>query len=287
MKLPAVLILVLGVSGALVAQQDYEIRLSRPDKPGDQFQVSVSGTSFEEMLATSDANTVQHTKDEFAVEYAAIRKVLEVERAGRPTKVQDTIQRLLVTRGNNRMELAPAGAILVAAVEDKKKKFKIDDNMVTTQTAKALEIVINLSTGGATDDDIFGTRARKKVGDSWNMNAAAAVEEIRKRSDVELRNLSGKVKLESVSREASGDVLNITGSMNGDGRLALPAIVLMFRGPFKASFSGKFPVDQALGRLEESMEMNLVFDASGSAPNGVPIRINGVFKRSATSKMRN
>jgi hypothetical protein len=192
MKVAAVLFSILAVSGTLFSQQDYGIHLDRPLKSGDQSQVLVSGKSFEEILITSDAEVVQHTKDEFSVEYTVTRKVLEVERAGRPSKVQDTIQRLWVTRAGNRTELAPPGAILVATIEDKKKKFRIDDKTVSTETAKALKVVIDISTGGATDDDIFGTRTRKKVGDSWNMNTVAAAEDLQRRSDVELRNLSGK-----------------------------------------------------------------------------------------------
>ena len=281
MNLPAVLVFTIGVSSTLLAQQEYEIHLDRPVKPGDHCRLSVLGKGFEEMVIEADGQVQMHTKDEFSVEYFAAREVVAVERAGRPIRVSDVIEKLSLIRGANRMELAKPGSVLVASIEGKKKRFEIDGQPVGAESAKALEIVIDISRGGATDDDIFGTERRKKPGDSWDMNRAMAAYDLVVRSNVEARNLNGKVTLESVTQEKNGGILNITCHVTGDATLLeLPPLVTSCHGPFKARFSGKYPVDVSLRCPETKSEMSVLFEGDGQARNGTPAHVTGVVQRS-------
>ena len=284
MKSAVLFAIMFGVSLTLLAEEDYEIRLNRPDKPGDQFKVFATGHSSLEMQFLSGADVMKEMKNDFSVEYEATRKVLAVEpAAGRPTKVRDTVAKAVVIRGKNRSDIAAKGAVLTASLENKKNKVEIDGRTVNPETAKLLEVVINLSRGGATDDEIFGTKGRKKPGDTWNINAVAAADDLARSDNIEMKKLAGEVKLDSVTHEASGDVLNITGHMAGDGRIPLPANITSIRGPFEVTFSGKFPTDLSVSRLQESIEMSIIIDASGIAPNGSPITVIGMLKRSMSS----
>jgi hypothetical protein len=244
------------------------------------------GKEFQEVQGVVDAQIVMHPKEDFAVEYAAARTVLEVEAAGRPIKVSDVIEKLSLIRRGNRTELAKPGSVLVASTEGKKKRFEIDGRLVDAQSAKALEVVVDISQGGATDDDIFGTKSRKKPGESWEMNRALAAQDLAKRTNVEARNLAGKVTLESVTHDPTGDILNLTWQVTGDARpLQLPAAITSLHGPFKATFSGKYPLDQSLGCHEGSLEMTFLVEGNGQARNGAQLSATGEMKRSITYKM--
>ena len=284
--LAGVFVLAIWIASSVFAQKDYEIRLERPLKPGDRCRFSVQGKNLQEMQADADGQIVMHTKDEFSVEYAGVRKVLEVEPAGRPTKVSDTIEKLILIRRGNRIELAKPGSVLIASIQGKKKTFQIDGRPVDAEMAKTLEVVVEISQGGATDDDIFGTKGRKRPGDTWDMNGALAARDLAKRSNVDVRNLSGKVALESVTQDETGEILNIKWQIAGDAKpLEMPALVTSFHGPFKATLVAKYPVDVSLSCPEGSLDMSFLFEGSGQTRAGAPIRVTGEVQRSLTYKL--
>ena len=97
------------------------------------------------MQADANGQVLMHTRDDFSVEYAGVRKVLEVEPAGRPTKVSDNIEKLVLIRRGTRAELAKRGSVLVASIQGKKKTFQIDGQTVDPESAKALELVVDIS----------------------------------------------------------------------------------------------------------------------------------------------
>ncbi|MEY2491678.1 MAG: hypothetical protein QOH24_629 [Verrucomicrobiota bacterium] len=283
MKGAAVLLLIVGFSSPLLAQQDYEIRLNRSLKPGNRFEVSARGRHLREIRISPAHEPLQETKDAFEVEYAATRKVLEVDEAGRSTKVADIIQQLSVIRAGNHTELAQHGASLVAFVQGTKKIFEIDGQRVDDQTEKALQVVIDVSTGGPSDDEVFGTRARKKIGESWSMNKPLAVEDVAKRFSIELRDLAGEVRLESVTHESTGDVLKIVCRFKGDARPLLSTAITSSRGPFEATWSTKIPVDPSLARTEDSIALNFQFQGKGGAP--VQASATATVRMSVIAKM--
>ncbi len=225
----------------------------------------------------------QEKKDAFEVEYAATRKVLEVEEAGRATKVSDVIEQLSVLRAGNRAELAQRGATLVAFVQGTKKIFEIDGRRVDDQTEKALKVVIDITTGGPSDDEIFGTKARKKVGESWSMNRSSAIEAYTRHQNIDVRDLAGEVTLESITHEPSGDVLKIVCHFKGDARLLLSSAITSSSGPFEATWSTKIPVDPSLARTEDSIAMNLQFQGKGGGP--VEATATATIKMSVIAKM--
>ena len=287
MKAPAgVFVIAIWISSSVFAQKDYEIRFNRPVKPGDQCKFSVVGKNFQEMQADADGQILMHSRDDFSVEYAGVRKVLEVEPAGRPTKVSDSIEKLVLIRRGARAELAKRGSVLVASIQGKKKTFQIDGQAVDTESAKALDLVVDVSQGGPTDDDIFGTKSRKRPGDTWDMNGVLAARDLARRDNVEAGNLSGKTTFESVQQYGNGEVLNVKWQVAGDARpVDLPALVTSLHGPFKATLMAKYPVDVSLSCPEGSLEMSFLLEGSGLTRAGAPVHVNGEILRSVSYKL--
>ena len=284
--LVGIFVIPIWISSTVFAQEDYEIRLNRPVQSGDRCKFSSVGKNFQEMQADADGQILMHTRDEFSVEYAGLRKVLEVEATGRPTKVSDNVEKLVLIRRGTRTELAKPGAVLVASIQGKKKTFQIDGQAVDPESAKALELVVDISQGGPTDDDIFGTKSRKRPGDTWDLNGVLAVRDLAKRSNVEIRNLSGKVALESVAQDKNGEILNIKCDVAGDAKpIELPALVTSFHGPFKATLKAKYPVDVSLSCPEGSLEMSILLEGSGLTRAGAPVHVNGEILRSVSYKL--
>ena len=283
MKQVVALALALGVSSALFAQQDYEIRLDRPLKPGDQFKISATGRKRQD-IRISTANEPLHEKnDDFTIEYAARRKVFAVDEIGRAIKVSDTVQQLSLVRSGNRTEFLKPGTKVLGYVEGMKKVFEIDGRRADEETESVLELVIDITAGGPGNDEVFGSRTRKKVGEAWKMNSVAAIAELGRRN-IEGQAIEGDVTLESVTHEPIGDVLRVVCHFKGNARpISMPGITSS-SGPFQGTWSTKVPVNPALTSTEDSMAINLQFQGKGGVPGGGENTVSATLRESVIAR---
>lgn len=283
LRSPVVILLLAGSSAALLAQQDYEVRLNRPVRPGNQFKIVARGRKSHEVRISPAHEPPKETKDDFTVEYIATRKILAVDEIGRATKISDVIERFSLVRDGRRTALAQPGAKLVAFVEGIKKNFEIDGQRVDEQTENALKVVIDITTGAASDDEVFGTNTRRKVGDSWAMNAPLAAQDMAKRANVEVQDISGEVSLASVTHESAGDALKFLCHFKGNARPSSPDMISS-HGAFEATWSTVAPVDLSLPRTEDSVTMNFQFQAQVPGRDGGATSLAVTVRESLSAK---
>ena len=207
--------------------RDYEIRLHRPVKPGYKYRQSSVGNRLEWTRIKYDGKLAEEKKDELSIRFEAEVTVLATNDKGGPSRSSLKIVKCVAIKGKDEKELVPRDTVVLAYVKDKKDVFEIAVVPVSNGTFevggvpvdrelhKALSTVFTLSKGGITDDDVFGTKQRKKVGDSWDIDTRRAVEGLESRAmTIPKKHAKGKVTLDKVVRVEGMECLNVVGTIN-------------------------------------------------------------------------
>ena len=270
-------------SASILIAQEYEIRLARKAKQGEKFRLSTTGLHSEKMVALVGNKPVNAKSDEFSVDLVASVTVLETNDQGDMTRYALGVEKCVITANGSGKALAVPGTIIVAAAEGPGMLFKINDTLVDPLTAKALEIVLPPPVKGVTDDDVFGTREKKKVGDSWDINAQVAAASFKEALNLSAakEDIKGASTLDGVVKGAKEDYLVVSAWLSVDKfSLPLPNVTLQ-SGQLKAVFSGRFPINQAHQSLEQSLKMAIRFIGSRPPDPKTPeMTFQGVFERS-------
>jgi hypothetical protein len=271
---------------ALAAAQTYDVVLARPTKAGATHRIVASGYESEKTIVTAGDQVVQQKEDEVSVELTASVTVLEVNERARPTKASLTIETSTATRGTTSGTLLPRGTVVVVSVKDNKDVYMVGDSPAADDVAKALSAVFTLPKSKESDDDIFGTREKKRVGDTWPINAELAATSLK---DVGLRvnkdDVEGSVALKGVVKVGQEECLDIQAWLDIKAfDLQLPDGFNVVEGRLQAKFAGKLPTNKTLGRVEDNEQMTMTLKATGKPDaNGPEVTINvSNVKRTST-----
>ena len=258
--------------------QDYEIRLSFPDKVGDKSRVSVTGRDRQEMSVWSEGKKLREQVKELSVTFEAVAIVLEVSPKGRAKRLSLQVEKLATKEGGIEKELLARGAVVTAALAEKKTVFEMNGRRVEPAVAQALENAVTIGSHDYTDDELFGTRERKRVGESWGANRAAMMETLQD-PRMSVKDLKGQVTLKEVLKDAKGQRLLVTFDVSGQ---ALPAAGSpMPPGTLSVKGTAEFPTAPARSRVMETMEMTYTArDKLRPNANGLEAEMRADMKKS-------
>jgi hypothetical protein len=269
-------------------RRDYEIKLARPEKAGNEFHMAAVSHQSITTTLKGGSDPADQEVDESTVELDAAVKVLEVDKNGTPSKLTLTVE-----KGTGKKGAAPAatllseGTVVTAGLRDGKPVFEVGGRPVRPDVADALGLVVLLGDGQATDDDAFGTTHRKKVGDEWPIDAAVAAK-IAAKSNVIIakENIKGAVRLAKVEKVGETDCLHIQAqAVATQFTPPLPAGVTFDQGTFEARLAGKYPVGASARPLERSTEITMkVFSRSKPDPRTPELAIDTTLKETLTVK---
>jgi len=258
-----VLAVMLSWVASTATAQEYEIRLHRPLKVGQKYGVSTTAHLSRSMTITAEKGLFGGQNEEFSVELECVVTVLEIDDKGRETKVSMAISKCVKIKGENKKDLVPKDAVVVASQKGRKEQvFTIGEEPLGAEAQEALGSVVSLSKGGATDDEILGTKDRKKVGDRWNINAAAAAKNLEtEMPGIQEKNITGTTTLEGVVKVGGIECLKIAAEMTieippieGEVAAAMPEGLKVSKSTVEMRCVGVFPVDASMDRLEESID---------------------------------
>ena len=274
------------VTGVSAAAEDYEIRLTRPARVGRKYRLSASGRYFERRRFFANDKLTRDLRESFSVDLESVVTVLEADKRGVPTRLSCAIGKCVKTERNAWKPLIPKGKTVIAFSEKRSTRFSMDGQPVSPEIRKALKVIIAIDTG-ATDDDVFGSRERRKVGDSWDIDAKAAAKDaadagVRVRKD----DITGSVSIEKLAVVDGSKRLLIRGEMAI--RKAVPPMAPGFivdKGTFEGSFTGAFPLDLSVGRLENAEQIAMFIRARRTDAKGRKIVIESTLEKDHVSKM--
>ena len=273
--------LVLLFAPALFAQ-DYAIRLARPLKPGDELKLSVTAKMAQTTTQAVNDGAPQERKQEVSVQFDGTEKVIAVDANGKETKVTLTADKFTQTvGGGDPTDVVPKGTVIDCAVVDAKPDFQIDGKPAEHAVSQAASMVVDLSHGQHTDDEVFGAKEHKKKGDSWDMNTDLAKADLgNSAAGAEFSDLTGKTTLDDVT----GDTMKVTAHMTGKLKPPLPPALTIDDTSFEVTFTGVFPVDINKCQLEQTQALSMTFSAHADAPSGGKVIIKSTVNQSVTRK---
>ena len=263
--------------------QQYEIHLTSDDHVGDRYRLIASARHAEQLTTYVNSAPVKNRTDEFATELISSVTVLETTGDQIATKLALVIEKCIITRGGERRPLIDAGRIVIATREGYGADFKMDDVPVDPTTKKALSMSVNFDVAGISDDDVFGTREKKGVGDSWDINAAPVVKSLGEalKLSTGTGNVKGATTLEGVVKTGEEERLIVSAWLSIDSfSVPLPDGFKIEEGQVKGSFFGKFPVNAVRQDFEKSGKLAAWFIAVGPPdPKFQGLTIQGLMEQ--------
>jgi len=194
--------------------------------------------------------------------------VLELTPGGRERKSRFTVDRASVVSGGTTKELLPKGTVLVAERGAGGTTFQVDDAPAAADVGRLLKMLINLeSDEGINDDAVFGTKQRRKVGETWPVNAEAMAADMAEKAHLKLdpKNVTGATKLAAIVQVDGRAAMQIATEFSiKDVAPNLPPGMVLDSSEFKATFGGVFPVDTAKRARNGKMTMAIRTSCSGT-----------------------
>lgn len=247
--------------------------MHRPAKAGDKVRTTVATKEIQEISLSSNGALLKSEKKEMLVGFEGVVEVLEVEANGKPVKISATVEKIMKSDGRDSSEVAPKGAVIVVSLEGRKQIYQINGKPAGADVVKALDLVFSISKTGVTDDDVFGTKEKKKTGESWNINAAVAKKDLEESFGLRVEDLHGKVTLDEVLKRPEGETLLLSAKMTINAIPPMPPDFAVDQSTAEAEFGGEFPVNVASHRPAENMSMKMDVVAHGKTRNGEKISL--------------
>jgi hypothetical protein len=274
-----------------VFAQDYEIHMTRAAKPGDRYELIASGSLSEQMTMSSQGQVLRNNKRFLSAKLEGIVTVLQVDELKREKILSLLVSKsVMSTNVNaNKEEALPTGTQVVAQLRDGQKEFLIDGKAVSEDIAKMLDLFISFPTTQTTDDDIFGTKERKKVGESWTVNSIMAVKDLASDGvEVDLANIKGHTKLEKVVTVEGIKCLLLSAKMEISKLVPpLPSGLTVEKSNMSAIFSGEFPLDISIRPLSQKNNMSMEVLAKGKfSPDTPEVTLSTEMTKSGYEKYR-
>jgi hypothetical protein len=250
----AVLALALAPCSALFAQ-DYEIRLDRPDPVGTRFHLSAVGNQSTVQLLKQGNKVIQDTNVKFTVEAELAVTVLAVSKKDHNTRVKLEVERLTRIEGDVKKELLPKGSVVTVSWDGKDQAFEMAGGALAPDTEESLKLLdlVTDDPDGPTDDEVLGTKDRKKVGDHWEGNAELMAKLVGKSGAlVKKEDLKITTTLERVIMLDKTECMQL-GTVITCDKFAppLPLGLPVEKGVVKAVFSAKIPTAISLSEPGE------------------------------------
>jgi hypothetical protein len=283
MKIQLALLLLGSLISPAVAQP-YPIRIHRPIAVGQQFHLTSQGRETHKGSFSAGGKTVQDTKLDLTVDFAALVTVLEASEKGELVKASYAITNCLRALGKEKKQLFPSGTVVIGWLEGREEKFTVSDKPVEKDVQRALALATGLGKEQLLSDEMLGTDTSKNIGDSWDIKIEPALELLQKMEmGASKQDIQGRTTLEQVAKTDDIECLELAAKIYiKKVSPALPPALEMKSSFGTIRLTGKFPTDPKMRALEDSIEITADFTAQGkSPPNVAP----PTFKGGATIRM--
>ena len=185
-----------------------------------------------------------------------------------------------IKQGKQNLELVPKGTMLTVDWADGKARYRVNGKDLPEFAGTLLRRVLDLSDPeGVGDDDMFGTKERKKVGDAWPIDKDAAVRGFKQKElEVKPEDVDGGSKLLEVAKvdavpcyklEVSFEGKNLKGTGTG----AAEGMTLE-KGRIRGMVTVLLPTDGRTGHLKESGTISIESHLAGKNDDGKAVTVD-------------
>jgi hypothetical protein len=276
----AALSLVLALAlGAAAEDKPYAIKLERPLAVGYQFKLTGTATMEKATVLNVGGKDQPAEEKKSTIKFEGVAQVLKVDAKGRAVEESLTVAALTQTKGQDTLDLLKKDQVVVARYADGKTTFtlkvdrpdkdKPDADKLDDDAAEALAAIVVLDADDPDQDELYGSKDARKVGESWAVNVEALRKGLKKQNmTVDAKDVTGKVTLAAQKTVDGRPQLEITGAVDVpkvevDTETVEPGLTTE-KSALRMTFRGVFPVDSALpvAAEQQAMEFTLVMSSA-------------------------
>lgn len=266
-----VLIFVSLFIGSAFAADLHEVRLLRPVKAGDQFDISAK-VAFEDKMKTSlGGQEIESDETRAACRLTGVLTIVSVTKKGLPSAVKLKLKTVDCDEGGKPGAFFKEGDELFLRHGAPDNETQVNGEEADETQSQIIESLLSVEgEDEVTDEDVFGTKEKVAVGAEWPVNAKAAVDSLARNgvTGLDPKGVSGNTKLVSLGEFERQPALSLRMTAKIDGKdvklSSLPENVKGSRFHSEYTLEMDLPADpaSAAGRVKGLATMHV--DAKGT-----------------------
>jgi hypothetical protein len=282
------------VATCLSADETYAIRMARPMKAGDRFDVAVKMALDDSIKTSLDGKEVEDNQTIAACRLTGLLTVVAVTSKGQPKDVRLKLKTVECVNGGQPSDFFKAGDELRLRHGEPDNITEVNGEPAEELQIEAIESILSVQgEDEGTDDDVFGTGEKVKLGAEWPVNANAAVADFEREGvkGIKPEHIRGTTRLVQTTTFEDQPALLVRMDSKIDGKgiglSTLPESVKTTR--FHAELTGEMdlPVDVQSNSGRTKGLSKLEVDASGKIEqDGVETKIELKIRRRVATELK-
>jgi hypothetical protein len=193
--------------------QAYRIQLSRPMKVGQRYAYTADATVVDSATGNLSGRTRTLKPRTASVHFDGEMEVLAVNVFGEPTRARFIVNECAARALKEKITVFERGTVVLAEAGRYKTKLSPDRGGMTIEEDMMARSVLNLPrVDGISDDELFGTTHRQKVGGAWSVNREKIVKSWEAQgARMKKESVSGTVRLKGIERVDGVACLRVNG----------------------------------------------------------------------------
>ncbi len=273
-------IIVMGMAltvGLSIYAKSYRISLDRDYKTGDKYIYEVNCTNTRDTVVKIKGRVVNKGSRSLNAILESTATVMAVDKLQRPSKLKIIISKFAISMRGKSKNILPAGTEIIAELKDNKKVYLVNNKPANDQITKILDLVVTMSKAKYRDNDIFGTKELKKLGDTWPVNTEKAADDLSSaKLKVSPSSIKGVVKFSRINKVEGKEFLDITAKMTISDMPAppFPPNMKVVKTSMTLEFGGEVPADadpRTMQPLISNGKMVIEIVAEGKLKPNLPV----------------
>jgi len=202
-----------------VHAQKYPIQLSNPDRVGQTYSLSATGSRHQQVSATQDGHLIKSQTVDLQVTFQGREEILALDGNGQAVRESFTVEKFTKTEDRvTTILLKPGSVILTDASQERTFQVVLKGGVLDDYSRAAFSLVRPPVRPSFFDgDEVYGTSEAKGVGDSWPINRAAAVDGLNETMIIPMERTSGTSSIVSMDTIGGDQCLNMVTEVKADG----------------------------------------------------------------------
>ena len=237
----------------------------RAYEPGKEYRLRLKDESNEREVMRSNGQIVKEEDKTKVLSFVGTRKVLS---AGEDQPSEYLVEELTQTLNGQASVVLPPGTKILASPAGKEWRYTVEQQPLPKEVDELVGSLFGRTIGGPGDDDIFGTKEPRAVGEQWPVDPARLPAD----DDIvfDVSKASGSTRVVSLRTVEGVECLEI------EAKLSIPKLTLkgfpaeakMLEATMSGSFLGLFPTDEKRLSLSQGMSLDMAMKMEIMSPSG-------------------
>ncbi|HKO53249.1 MAG TPA: hypothetical protein VJV79_36315 [Polyangiaceae bacterium] len=255
-----------AASPSAQAGDKYPIVLHRDLEPGKTYRLRVEDESTEHSVTSIAGKVVDEKNTTTLFSLVGSHKTLS---AGRYQPGEYVIEELTRTTNGDKTALLPTGSKVSENLVGKQWQYTVAGKPVSEQATKALHALLQDTEGASSDDDIFGSKLPRAIGESWPVDVHH-LPPLDESIVVNPEGASGSTRLVALRKLDGVDCLELRGELSVPSMTLkdLPEGAKLLSGGVSGNFVGMAPVDTNLPSPSVTRTIDVKLKMEVPSPRG-------------------